>query len=81
MKGEALHHFNDVDKALEECVRVLKDGRRLFIYDFDVSTFRVKSICKGKELLGEPGNFFTPQDLEEKLESYGFTPTITKHSW
>ncbi len=81
MMGEALHHFNDVDEALKETVRVLKKGGRLFIYDFDVNTFKGKSICRGEKLLGEPGNFFTPSGIQEKLESYGFTVKVTKHGW
>jgi len=81
MMGESLHHFKNVDEALKECVRVLKNGARLFIYDFNVSTFMGKSICRGEKLLGEPGNFFEPQALQVKLESYGFIVTITKHGW
>ena len=81
MMGESLHHFRDVDEALKETVRVLKNGGRLFIYDFDVESFMGKSICKGEMLLGEPGNFFTPKDLEIKLTSFGLTATITKHGW
>ena len=81
MMGESLHHFRDVDASLGECVRVLKDGARLFIYDFDVSTFMGKNICKAEKLLGEPGNFFTPQALEAKLLSYGLIANITKHGW
>ncbi len=81
MMGESLHHFQDVDEALTETVRVLKHGGKLFIYDFDVNTFRGRSICKGERLLGEPGNFFTPSGIQEKLESYGFVVHITKHGW
>jgi len=81
MMGESLHHFREVDDALKETVRVLKNGGRLFIYDFDVESFMGKSICKGEMLLGEPGHFFTPQALQAKLESYGFRATITKHGW
>ena len=81
MMGESLHHFRDVDEALKETVRVLKNGGRLFIYDFDVESFMGKSICKGEMLLGEPGNFFTPKDLEKKLTSFGLTATITQHGW
>ena len=81
MMGESLHHFRNVDDALHECARVLKNEGRLFIYDFDVNTFMGKSICKGEKLLGEPGNFFTPTDLEQKLATYGFHPIITKHGW
>lgn len=81
MMGESLHHFRDVDEALRETVRVLKMGARLFIYDFDIESFMGKGICKGEKLLGEPGHFFSPNALQEKLESYGFKATITKHGW
>jgi len=56
-------------------------GGKLFIYDFDVSTFMGKIICRGEVLLGEPGNFFTSHNLQEKLETYGFRVSITKHGW
>ena len=79
--GESLHHFQDVDKALQETVRVLKKEGKLFIYDFDVSTFMGKSICRGEKLLGEPGNFFTPEALKEILESYGFLVVINQYGY
>lgn len=81
MMGESLHHFKDVDAALKEAVRVLKNGGKLFIYDFDVNTFMGKTMCRGEVLLGEPGNFFTSQTLQEKLETYGFSVSITQHGW
>ncbi len=79
--GEALHHFQDVDRSIEEMVRVLNNKGRLFIYDFDTSTFIGKMLCRVEKILGEPGNFFPPQDLQVKLESYGFCCSITKHGW
>lgn len=79
--GEALHHFSDVDRSIEEMVRVLMNKGRLFIYDFDTSTFIGKMLCRVEKILGEPGNFFTPQDLQVKLESYGFSCSITRHGW
>jgi len=81
MMGEALHHFKDIDKALSECTRVLIEGGSLFIYDFDVKTFRGKSISNIEKFLGEPGNFFDPEVLKEKLQGYGFTVTFTRHAW
>jgi len=81
MMGEALHHFRDVDKALDECVRVLKEGGKLFIYDFELDTFRGKSICNIEKLLGEPGNFFDPKVLKEKLQGHGFNVEVTSHAW
>ena len=79
--GEALHHFQDVDRSLEEMVRVLNNEGRLFIYDFDTSTFIGKILCRIEKILGEPGNFFVPQDLQVKLESYCFCCSVTNHGW
>ncbi len=79
--GESMHHFHDIDAALGEVVRVLKDGGKLFIYDFDSGTFFGKSICLMEKLFGEPANFYEPSVLKEKLEGYGFTVKINKHKW
>ncbi len=79
--GEALHHFNDVDKALQEIVRVLKEEGKLFIYDFDSSTFMGKILCKVEKILGEPGNFFAPIELKKILESHGFSVNINQYGW
>ena len=74
--GEALHHFEDIDLALREIKRVLKDEGRLFIYDFDPSTWIGGLIAKGEKLLGEPGNFFVPQRLQSILEDHGFDISV-----
>lgn len=79
--GESLHHFQDVDKALQESVRVLKKEGQLFIYDFDINTFMGKSICRGEKLLGEPGNFFTPEVLKKILESHGFSVMTDQYGY
>jgi len=81
MMGESLHHFRDVDEALSETLRVLKKGGKLFIYDFDVASFKGKSICKMEKMLGEPGNFFDTLGIIEKLESYGFVVKLESHGW
>jgi len=81
MMGESLHHLRDIDVSLRECARVLKKDGKLFIYDFNIDSFMGKSICRGEKLLGEPGHFFTPEDLVYKLSSFGFLSQITKHSW
>jgi len=79
--GESLHHFNDPDTAFVEVVRVLKNGGRLFIYDFDLGTFFGKSIYMMEKLFGEPANFYEPSALKEILEGYGFTVKINNHKW
>ena len=79
--GEALHHFQDVDMSIEEMVRVLKKEGRLFIYDFDSSTFIGKFLCMVEKILGEPGNFFAPDMLKEMLETHGFSVEISRYGW
>jgi demethylmenaquinone methyltransferase/2-methoxy-6-polyprenyl-1,4-benzoquinol methylase len=79
--GEALHHFQDIEKSMQEIVRVLKREGRLFIYDFDVNTFMGKSICLGEKILGEPGNFFSPEALKKTLESHGFSVIINQYGY
>lgn len=79
--GESLHHFHDIDAAFKEVVRVLKEGGRLFIYDFDKGTFLGKCVCVMERVFGEPGNFYEPAVLKEELEEYGFSVSITKHGW
>jgi len=81
MIGEALHHFQDVNKSIEEMARVLQKEGRLFIYDFDSSTFIGKCLCRIEKILGEPGNFFPPEVLKEKLESHGFTAHINHYGY
>ncbi|MDT8339703.1 MAG: class I SAM-dependent methyltransferase [Sulfurimonas sp.] len=79
--GESLHHFEDIDAALGEVVRVLKEGGRLFIYDFDRSTFLGKCVCFMERVFGEPANFYEPSVLKEELESHGFSVTVMQHGW
>lgn len=79
MVGEALHHFSHIHDAFTEISRVLKKDGRLFIYDFDPTTFMGNLICKGETLFGEPGNFFAPGHLQDLLEKeYGFSVNIQK---
>lgn len=79
--GESLHHFHSPDAAFKEVVRVLKKGGKLFIYDFDLSTFLGKSICLAEKLFGEPANFYEPCALKKILEEYGFFVNVTHHKW
>lgn len=79
--GESLHHLSSPELAFEEVTRVLKRDGQLFIYDFDVSTFLGKSICYVEKALGEPGNFYEPNELKKMLEEYGFRVEVNRHSW
>jgi len=79
--GESLHHLQNPKLAMKEIVRVLKKDGKLFIYDFDLGTFRGKAICNMEKLLGEPGHFYEVEALKKMLEDYGFTVEISRHKW
>ncbi len=67
MIGEALHHFRDVDRALDEVMRVLRVGGWLWIYEFDPTVFCGRLLRFFERLLGEPGHFFEPDRLVQRL--------------
>jgi len=81
LMGEAMHHFNDIQKAFLEAKRVLKKSGFIFIYDFDPTFFIGKLIAKGEKLLGEPANFFPPKELAKKLEALGFKTTFYSYNF
>ena len=65
--SDALHHFRKVDLALKESARVLKPGGKIFILEFDPTTFFTKTIIFFEKLAGEPVNFYKPQKLASML--------------
>ena len=76
--SDALHHFRDVSSALAEARRVLKQGGRLFILEFDPAAFLTKVIIFFEKIAGEPVNFFDPSTLEKKIGNNNFK---TEHEY
>lgn len=66
--SDALHHFREVDKALKESARVLKPEAKIYILEFDPTTFFTKTIIFFEKIAGEPVNFYQPQKLGSILE-------------
>ncbi len=79
--GEALHHFRDVDTALNEIDRILKPEGILFLYDFDPTRFKGRMIAFFEKLMGEPAHFFAPDEIAKRLEEIGFACEIKTASW
>lgn len=61
--SDALHHFDEVEPALKESARVLKNGAKIYILEFDPRTVFTKIIIFFEKLAGEPVNFYQPDKL------------------
>jgi ubiquinone/menaquinone biosynthesis C-methylase UbiE len=81
MIGDAFHHFTDLERAMAEVHRTLEAGGRLFIFDISPKTFAGHLIAGLERLLGEPGNFLSPDCLRETLTEKGFTLHNTAGGW
>ena len=76
--SDALHHFRQVKKALKESARVLKPGAKIYILEFDPTTFFTKVIIFFEKLVGEPVNFYQPEKLSAMM---GENDLKTKHEY
>jgi len=61
--SDAFHHFRDQDRAVREFQRVLRPGGAVLLLEWDASGFFGPVLVTGERLLGEPGAFFSPEQL------------------
>ncbi len=71
--ADALHHFSRVSETIEELRRVLKTEGEIYILEFDPESLLTKFISTGESIVGEPANFFSPQELSQMVSEAGFT--------
>ena len=77
--SDAFHHFRDQDAAVRQLVRVLRFGGALFITEYDRRGL-MRFVVWAERMLGEPGAFFSPDELCAYLEDRGVAGSCTKRS-
>ncbi len=70
--GEALHHFDDLDRALDEISRVLVLYGTVWIYDYDPRPLAGRLVRLFERLWGEPANFVPPDRLRRIFIERGY---------
>lgn len=79
--ADALHHLPDVDLAISEMARILEPGGVLLIRDFDPGSLRGWVIELLEQVVQFESTFYRPDELTEKLEAAGLTPSVPESGW
>lgn len=75
---DAFHHFRDQPAAVEEFRRVVRSGGGVVVVDLDPRGVIMRVIAVAEKLLGEPGAFFTPDQMCSFMSEHGVDGTCTK---
>ena len=67
----ALHHFANLDKALDEIARVLKAGGSFVVLEIEPASFSGRLFRVLGKLMGEKLTFMDKEGLEARVESGG----------
>jgi demethylmenaquinone methyltransferase/2-methoxy-6-polyprenyl-1,4-benzoquinol methylase len=78
---DAVHHFARPDAALAEVARVLRPGGALVVGEFDPSSRPIRVLAAAERLLGEPGHFFSPRELESLVARHGVNGSSEARRW
>lgn len=61
--SDAFHHFRDQPRAAAEFSRVVRSGGGVIVLELDPRPWYMRLIVVGERLLGEPGSFYTPEQM------------------
>jgi len=75
--SDAFHHFRDQDAAVAEMARVVKPQGCVLIFEFR-RTGIGRFLVFAERLLGEPGSFLEPRELQTLLSVHGIQGAITQ---
>lgn len=79
--GEAIHHFSDPPRGIEEVGRILGAGGKVFVFDFNPEKGIARLVTALERFLGEPAMFYSPSGLQELITEKGFTVLRISHGW
>jgi len=72
---DAFHHFRDQPGAVAEFARVVRPAGGVLVIELDPRGFVMRTIVWGERLLGEPGAFFTPDQMCAFMAAQGIAGT------
>lgn len=75
---DAFHHFRDQPAAIAEARRVIRTGGGVVVVELDPTGWFMRLICAGEKLLGEPGAFFTPEEMCSFMTTNGLDGECTR---
>jgi ubiquinone/menaquinone biosynthesis C-methylase UbiE len=74
--SDAFHHFRDQESAAREMARVVRPGGGVLVFEFRRRGLG-RPLVFAERLLGEPGSFLEPLELQRLLARWGIKGTIT----
>jgi demethylmenaquinone methyltransferase/2-methoxy-6-polyprenyl-1,4-benzoquinol methylase len=77
---DAFHHFRHQPAAVDEFRRVVRPGGGVVVVELDPTSWFMRAIAFGEKLLGEPGAFFTPEQMCAFMAAHGINGECTRMS-
>lgn len=68
---DAFHHFRDQPGAVREFARVVRQDGRVLVMELDPRGAVMRVIVAAERLLGEPGAFYTPEEMCRFMAAQG----------
>lgn len=76
--SDAFHHFDDQPSATSEFARVVRPGGGVVVLELDPRPWYMRPIVAAEKLLGEPGTFFTPEEMCAFMAEHGIAGTCER---